>query len=85
MISPQPDNRSAERKERDEKIAAEEPLAPPDLPEGAEPLPVEDHLNRIRRPFAIAGRVENGVVRPIDPNVKLPEHARVIIVAAEDA
>ena len=27
--------------------------------------------------------VENGVVRPLDPRVKLPEHSRVIIVATE--
>jgi hypothetical protein len=31
--------------------------------------------------MAIAGIVENGLVRPIDPAVKLPEHSRVIIVA----
>jgi hypothetical protein len=32
---------------------------------------------------AVAGVVENGVVRPIDPAVVLPEHSRVIIVTSE--
>ncbi len=36
-----------------------------------------------QRPMAVAGIVENGVVRPVDPTVKLPEHSRVIIVASE--
>ena len=85
MIKPQPDNRSAKRKARDEQIAAEPPLAPPDLTITAQPSRVEDHLAHIRRPRAIAGRVENGVVHPLDPSIKLPEQARVIIIASEDA
>jgi hypothetical protein len=45
---------------------------------------MEAHLGRHRRrPVAVAGVVENGVVRPVDPAVKLPEHSRVIIVASE--
>jgi hypothetical protein len=32
---------------------------------------------------AVAGVVENGLVRPLDPAVKLPERSRVIIVATE--
>jgi hypothetical protein len=45
---------------------------------------VEAHLGRLRRrPLAVAGVVENGLVRPLDPAVKLAEHSRVIIVAAE--
>jgi hypothetical protein len=40
-------------------------------------------LKRARRPVAVAGVVENGLVRPLDPTVHLPEHARVIIVASE--
>ncbi len=56
----------------------------PDLPRGAASLPVEAHLARLHhRPMAIAGIVEKGVVRPLDPSVKLSEHARVIIVASE--
>lgn len=31
------------------------------------------------------GVVENGLVRPLDTSIKLPEHARVIIVAADVA
>jgi hypothetical protein len=30
-------------------------------------------------------RSRRGLVRPLDPNIKLPERARVIIVAAEGA
>jgi hypothetical protein len=68
----------------DEQIAAEPKLAPPELARDAMSAPVEDHLARIRRkPIAVAGVVENGLVRPLDPAVKLPENARVIIVASE--
>lgn len=78
------DRRSQERRLRDEQIAAEPPLAPPELPLDASPSPMETHLGRIRRrPMAVAGIVENGLVRPLDTEIKLPEHARVIIVAAE--
>jgi hypothetical protein len=69
---------------RDEQIAAEPPLAAPELPPDAAPSPVEAHLGRYRkRPVAVAGIVENGLVRPLDSEVKLPEHSRVIIVATE--
>jgi hypothetical protein len=47
-------------------------------------MPVEDHLARHRRPIAVAGVVENGLVRPLDPKVKLSERSRVIIVASEE-
>ena len=51
---------------------------PPDTPFSS----VETQLARHgQRPMAVAGIVENGVVRPVDPTVKLPEHLRVIIVA----
>jgi len=82
MTIPAADQRSAERQTRDEQIAAEPHLAPPQLPPDAVPVPLETHLARQRRePLAIAGIVENGLVRPLDPAVKLPEHSRVIIVA----
>lgn len=59
-------------------------MAPLELPPEAIPAPMESHLARLRkRPVAVAGIVENGLVRPLDPTVKLAEHARVIIVAAE--
>ena len=83
MTKPQVDGRSPGRRARDEEIAAEPPLAPLDLPPDAVPAPVEVHLGRQRRPLAVAGVVENGLVRPLNPTVKLPEHARVIIVASE--
>jgi hypothetical protein len=78
------DQRSAERRARDEQIASEPLLAPLQLPPDAVPSPVEVHLAQLSaRPLAVAGVVENGVVRPIDPAVRLPEHSRVIIVASE--
>lgn len=84
MITPEPDQRSSERRELDEKIAAEPRLAPLDLPSKAPHESVESHLSRLPcRPVAVAGVVENGLVRPLDPAVKLTEHARVIIVATE--
>ena len=60
-------------------------MAPLELPGDAPSSPVEDHLGRHRRrPLAVAGVVENGLVRPLDPAVKLREHSRVIIVATEE-
>lgn len=77
------DARSPERKARDERIAAAPPLPPPEVPPDTEPMSMEAHQLRRAHPVAIAGIVENGIVRPVDPGVKLPEHARVIIVASE--
>jgi len=45
--------------------------------------PIEEHLRHPRRPVAVAGVVENGLVRPLDPEIRLTEHSRVVIVAAE--
>ena len=86
MPTPEIDRRSPERRARDEQIAAEPPLAPLELPPGAAPAPVEAHLGRaVRRPLAVTGIVENGLVRPLDPAVKLAEHSRVIIVTSAPA
>ena len=80
------DNPNPSRRERDEQITAEPKLAPPELARDAMSAPVQDHLARVRRkPIAVAGIVENGLVRPLDPTVRLPENARVIIVATEPA
>jgi hypothetical protein len=76
------DSRSPKRKMRDEEIAAEPPLSPLDVASGAAPSPMESYLGRTaRHPIALAGVVENGVVRLLDPGVKLPERSRVIVVA----
>jgi hypothetical protein len=84
MTTPGIDPRSPERRARDEQIAAEPQLPPLNLPPDAPASSVEAHLERRRRrPLAVAGVVENGLVRPLDPDVKLPEHSRVIIVATE--
>jgi hypothetical protein len=84
MTKPGIDQRSPGRRARDEQIAVEPKLAPLELSPNAPTAPVEAHLGRIaRRPLAVAGVVENGLVRPLDPAVKLPEHSRVIIVASE--
>jgi len=82
MTTPEVDQRDPARRAQDERIAAEPELAPLELPPDAAPSSVEAHLGRRRRPMAVAGVVENGLVRPLDPTVKLPEHARVIIVAS---
>jgi hypothetical protein len=83
MIVPGPDTRSPERKALDERIAAEPKKAPMELPTGAVGKPLEAFLDGRIKPIAVAGVVENGLVRPLDPAVHLPEHARVIIVATE--
>jgi hypothetical protein len=85
MTTPAPDRRSAQRQAEDERIASEPRLAPLTLAPDAAPLPVEAHLARRHRPVAVAGIVENGLVRPLDPTVKLPERLRVIIVAVNGA
>jgi hypothetical protein len=84
MIAPSPDDRSPERKALDEQIASEPPVAWPELPPEAKPMPIESLMASRRRPIAVAGIVENGVVRPIGAGVHLPEHAKVIIVATEE-
>lgn len=83
MSRAEADQRSAARRAEDEKIAGEPQKPPLELPEEATALPVEAHLARQRRPIAVEGVVENGVVRPVDPSVKLTEGARVIVVASE--
>ena len=83
MSSPGTDKRSADRRARDEQIVTEPLLAPFDLPADGVSLPVEGRLPQHRRPLAVVGVVENGLVRPVDPAVALQEHARVIIVASE--
>ncbi len=85
MTIPSVDVRTPSRRATDAALADEPPLAPPDLPPDATPAPVESYLRRGRRPVAVAGVVENGVVRPLDPAVRLPERSRVIIVATEPA
>ncbi len=84
MTTSEHDTRSASRRERDEQIAAEAKLPPLDLASDAASSPLEAHLGRHRRrPLAVAGIVENGLVRPLDTAVKLAEHSRVIIVTTE--
>jgi hypothetical protein len=83
MPAPEIDNRSPGRRARDEELAAEMPLQPIDLAPNTVGKPIETHLRGVRRhPLAVEGIVENGLVRPVDPTVKLPEQSRVIIVAA---
>jgi hypothetical protein len=85
MPKPENDKRSPARRALDEQIAAEPEMTSLELPPDASPSPVDAHLGRIRRrPLAVVGIVENGLVRPLDPAVRLLEHSRVIIVATED-
>ena len=84
MTIPKSDDRSPERRARDEQIVAEPQMPRLELPPEASATPVEAHLDRQRRhPVAVVGVVENGLVRPIDLAVKSPEGSRVIIVASE--
>ncbi|HJT78986.1 MAG TPA: hypothetical protein VJ739_17455 [Gemmataceae bacterium] len=83
MPTPQPDTRSERRKALDEQLAAEPLLPVPDASPGDALLPLEAHLRPRRRPLAVVGVVENGVVRLLDAGVKLPERSRVIVVAAD--
>lgn len=82
----EPDTRSEWRKRRDEEIAAEAESEgfvafPDDIPRGT-PKPLSEHLNSLRRrPRALVGVVENGMIRLLDP-VTLPEHSHVVVVAA---
>ena len=84
MTTPEMDERSNRRRTLDEQIAAEPRMPPLELPPNPSSSSVETHLARhCRRPLAMVGVVENGLVRPLDPTVRLPELSRVIIVAAE--
>jgi hypothetical protein len=84
MNVPAVDEGSAASRAKDEQIAAEPTLALPTLPADTAPAPMESHLRKLRRRLvAIVGVVENGLVRPLDPEVKLPEQARVIIVTSK--
>ncbi len=82
MPVPEPDLRSERRKTLDEQLASEPHLPLPEIPSGDQPRPLETHL-RYRRPVAVVGVVENGLVRLLDPLVRLPEQSRVIVVASE--
>ena len=81
-ISLEPDTRTPEQIASDERIASEPhepiPKISPDTPR----YPLE-YFESKRRPTATMGIVENGIVRPLDPNVHLTEQSRVIIVASE--
>ncbi len=78
------EHRGKARRALDEQIAAEPKMAPLELPPNFPSSSVETHLSRLRRrPLAVAGVVENGLIRPLDPAVILPEHSLVIIVASE--
>jgi hypothetical protein len=83
MLNPEEHMGSAVRRALDEQIAAETLLSPLDLPAAAPFSSVESYLGQHRRPLALAGVVEKGLIRPLDPTVKLLEHSRVIIVKTE--
>jgi hypothetical protein len=82
MPIPEPDTRSERRKALDEQLAAEPMLPIPEAAPGDRPRPLEAHLHTRRHPMAVVGVVENGVVRLLDAEVKLPEQSRVIVVAS---
>jgi hypothetical protein len=81
MATASPDTRSQKQKAADERIAGEPPLVPLDLPPGVVGRPLESFL-KARKPMAVVGVVENGLIRPLDPAVSLPERSKVIIVTS---
>ena len=83
MPTPQSDTRSERRKELDEQLAAEPMLPIPDAAPGDQPRPLESYLRPRRRPVAVVGVVENGLIRLLDSGVKFPEQSRVIVVAPD--
>jgi len=82
MPNPQSDTRSESRKVRDEELAAAPMLPIPAPSPGDAPQPLEAYLPP-RRPVAVLGIVENGVVRLLGEGVSIPEHSRVIVVASD--
>jgi hypothetical protein len=86
MKTPTPDQRDARRRALDEQIAGEPQLPPLSIPEGTSGRPIEAIRPQLpsRRPVAIVGIVENGLVRPLDSDFPLRENSRVVIVATEE-
>lgn len=83
MPTPQPDTRSERRKALDEQLAAEPLLPIPAAAPGEIPRSLEAILRPPRRPVAVVGVVENGIIRLLDAGVKFPEQSRVIVVASD--
>ncbi len=55
------------------------------LPRGAVAMPLKHFLEKgDSKPLALMGIVENGLIRPLDPSIVLPEQTRVIIVTVAD-
>ena len=81
MAKRQSDDRSPRRKALDEGIAAEPRIPPLELSANARPITLEEYLAKLRRkPRAFLGVVKNGSVRPLDPGIRLPEDAEMLIV-----
>ncbi|MGO8899962.1 MAG: hypothetical protein ACLQU5_16660 [Isosphaeraceae bacterium] len=66
----------------DEQLASEPPLPHPANLPGQQPRPPKGH-RRHRRPVAVVGVVEYGLVRLLDQRSRLRKQSRVIVVAAE--
>ena len=84
---PDTDDRTPDRRAADEALAnaPRKPLPkfPPDAPtRTTAEIMAAKRLGPYRHaPMAVAGVVTGGAVRPVDPAVRLPENARVVIVA----
>lgn len=76
------DTRTEERRRLDEKIAAEPPKPRPPKINPATTKPIEEFLGPedLPKARAVIGIVEKGLVRPLDPNHRLPEQHKVLIV-----
>ena len=81
-MEPNSDTRSEERRKQDEQIAAEPPKPRPQSSAYGGPKPMEQFLgpDDTPKPKAVVGIVEDGLVRPVDHGLRLPESQRVLIV-----
>jgi hypothetical protein len=77
------DDRTQERRALDDAIANEVKLPIPDHIEEYPRSSMEEHLEKLYRPVAVPGVIENGVVRLLDSTISLPEHTPVIVVASQ--
>lgn len=82
MIETQEDDRNEERRRLDDQLATEPRKPRPPVAADEGPKPMESFLRPedLPRPKAAVGVIEKGVVRPLDEELRLPEHRRVLIV-----
>lgn len=81
MPNVEPDTRSDQRKQLDDRLAAEPRTPIPAVRPSGEPRPMEAFLPPRRTP--LKGVVENGIIRFEEPGVTLPERSRVLVLVVD--